>query len=190
VLSKVGKPYEIEEGGGAFYGPKISIYIKDSLGRLWQCSTVQFDFNLPSQERFDLSFIGEDNRPHTPYMVHRALMGSVERFFGVLIEHYAGEFPLWLAPVQVAVLPVTDKEFEYARGIGEKLALQGVRPEVDTGNDRISYKIRAWTLQKVPYMLVVGPREAQSGQVAVRERKKGDLGPMAFEKFTELLKGS
>lgn len=189
VMTKVGKPYEIEEGGGAFYGPKISIYIKDSLGRLWQCSTVQFDFNLPSPERFDLSFVGEDNRPHQPYMVHRALMGSVERFFGVLIEHYAGEFPLWLAPVQVAVLPVTDQQLPYARETAQKLTQRGYRVEVDTSNERIGYKIRAWTLQKVPYMLVVGAKEAQSGHVAVRERKKGDLGPMAFEKFIEILKG-
>jgi threonyl-tRNA synthetase len=189
VMTKVGKPYEIEEGGGAFYGPKISIYIKDSLGRLWQCSTVQFDFNLPSPERFDLHFVGEDNRPHQPYMVHRALMGSVERFFGVLIEHYAGEFPLWLAPVQVAVIPVTEEHLAYAKETGEKLTKLGYRVEVDSSNERIGYKIRAWTLQKVPYMLVVGAKEAQSGQVAVRERKKGDLGPMAFDKFVEILKG-
>jgi len=186
VLQRLGQPYELDEGGGAFYGPKISLNIKDSLGRSWQCSTFQFDFNLP--ERFDLKFVGEDNQVHRPYMVHRALMGSVERFFGVLVEHYGGEFPLWLAPVQVAVFSVTEKEVEYARKVADRLRAEGLRVQLDDGNDRISYKIRAATLQKVPYMLVVGAREAAAGSVAVRERREGDLGPTSLEGVVSTLK--
>jgi threonyl-tRNA synthetase len=186
VLDRLGQPYEVEEGGGAFYGPKISLNIRDSLGRSWQCSTFQFDFNLP--ERFDLKFVGEDNHPHQPYMVHRALMGSIERFFGVLVEHYGGEFPLWLAPVQAAVFSVTEKEVDYARRVADRLAAEGFRVSLDAGNDRIAYKIRSATLQKVPYMLVVGAREAAAGTVAVRERKEGDLGPMGLEAFLSDLK--
>ncbi|HLG41875.1 MAG TPA: threonine--tRNA ligase [Planctomycetota bacterium] len=186
VLERLGQKYELDEGGGAFYGPKISLNIKDSLGRSWQCSTFQFDFNLP--ERFDLKFVGEDNQAHRPYMVHRALMGSVERFFGVLVEHYGGEFPLWLAPFQVAVFSVTEKEVEYARKVADRLRAEGLRVQLDDGNDRIAYKIRAATLQKVPFMLIVGAREATAGSVAVRERREGDLGPMQLESVVSTLK--
>lgn len=185
VLKKAGVAYEIEEGGGAFYGPKISIYIKDCLGRLWQCSTVQFDFNLP--ERFDVTYVGEDNQPHRPYIVHRALMGSVERFFGVLVEHYAGAFPLWLSPVQVMVLPVTDGQLEYAQRVRDELRSKGFRVEIDASNERISHKIREAQLQKVPYMAVVGQKEEAAGTVAVRDRARGDLGPMALGAFVAKL---
>lgn len=186
VLIRLGQKYEVEEGGGAFYGPKISLNIRDSLGRSWQCSTFQFDFNLPV--RFDLKYVGEDNHLHRPYMVHRALMGSVERFFGVLVEHYGGEFPLWLAPVQVAVFSVTEKEVDYARKVADRVSAAGFRVSMDLGNDRIAYKIRAATLQKVPYMLVIGARETSAGNVAVRERKDGDLGAMTLDAFLSVLK--
>lgn len=174
VLEKTKTPYVLDAGGGAFYGPKISVEVKDCLGRSWQCSTVQLDFNLP--ERFDLEFIAMDGRRQRPYMIHRALMGSVERFFGVLTEHYAGEFPLWLAPAQAAVVTISGKESEYAQKVHEALVGAGLRSEIDASNDRIAAKIRDWTMRKVPYILVVGKREAEKGEVSVRERKRGDLG--------------
>lgn len=175
--------YVVDEGGGAFYGPKIDIKVKDALGRSWQCSTIQFDFNLP--ERFDLKYIAEDGRPARPYMIHRALLGSLERFFGVLIEHYAGAFPLWLAPVQIQVIPVTDEQSEYAKGVSAWFKDQGLRVEADLSNERLSYKIRRATSEKVPYMLVVGEREEKSGSVAVRHRTAGDQGAASKEAFLE-----
>jgi threonyl-tRNA synthetase len=165
----------------AFYGPKIDVKLVDAIGRLWQLSTVQFDFTLP--RRFELEFIAEDGRKHRPLMVHRALFGSVERFFGILIEHYAGAFPVWLAPVQAAVLPITDKQSAYAHEVAEKLKAVGVRVSVDDRNEKVNLKIREAQLQKVPYMLVVGGREAEAGQVAVRHRKRADLGPTSVEEF-------
>ncbi len=163
-----GLPYVVDEGGGAFYGPKIDLKIKDSLGRAWQCSTIQFDFNLP--ERFDLAYIGEDGKPHRPYMIHRALLGSLERFFGVLVEHYGGAFPVWLAPVQVTVLPISREVADYARQVAQGLRAAGFRVEVDERDEKLGYKIREAQMQKVPYGLVVGKKEAAAGLVAPRSR--------------------
>ncbi len=174
ALERAGLEHGIDEGGGAFYGPKIDIVLHDALGRPWQCSTVQFDFNLP--ERFELSYIGEDGAEHRPFMIHRALLGSVERFVGVLIEHYAGALPLWLAPVQAAVIPIADRHLPYAQEVGAALRAARLRPEVDGSSQRMQAKIRDAQLQKVPYMLVVGDREAEQHTVAVRTRTGGDLG--------------
>jgi threonyl-tRNA synthetase len=177
-------PYELDEGGGAFYGPKIDLKVHDALGREWQLSTIQFDFNLP--ERFDMEYIGEDGQAHRPYMVHRALMGSMERFLGVLIEHYAGAFPMWLAPVQVEVIPISsDKHGDYAREVAQRLKAQGLRVEVNDSKDRMQAKIRDAQMQKIPYMLVVGNREAEEGTVAVRQRSGEDLGAMPIDAFVE-----
>ncbi|HYG11451.1 MAG TPA: threonine--tRNA ligase [Pyrinomonadaceae bacterium] len=184
ALDARGVPYERVEGEAAFYGPKIDLKVEDAIGRLWQLGTVQWDFNLP--ERFELEYIAEDNKAHRPVMVHRALFGSIERFFGVLIEHYAGAFPLWLAPVQVAVLPITDRINEYAESVARELREAGVRVEANTRSDKIGAKIRDAQLQKVPFMLVLGDREMEQGNVAVRERAKGDLGSMPTEDFKRM----
>jgi threonyl-tRNA synthetase len=176
--------YERMEGEGAFYGPKIDIKIEDAIGRLWQLGTVQYDFNLP--ERFELEYTGEDNKPHRPVMVHRALFGSIERFFGVLIEHYAGAFPLWLAPVQAIVLPITDRINEYAQSVTAKLRAAGLRAETNLRSEKIGAKIRDAQLQKIPFMLVLGDREMEQGQVAVRERTRGDIGVMTLDEFKEM----
>jgi threonyl-tRNA synthetase len=183
-LDARGIQYERMEGEAAFYGPKIDFKIEDAIGRLWQLGTVQWDFNLP--ERFELEYIGEDNKPHRPVMVHRALFGSIERFFGVLIEHYAGAFPMWLAPVQVAVLPITDRINEYAETVAQQLRAAGLRVEVNVRSDKIGAKIRDSQLQKVPFMLVLGDREMEQGQVAVRERTKGDIGAMTLDEFRQM----
>jgi threonyl-tRNA synthetase len=183
-LDARGIKYEVMEGEAAFYGPKIDFKIEDAIGRLWQLGTVQWDFNLP--ERFELEYIGEDNKPHRPVMVHRALFGSIERFFGVLIEHYAGAFPMWLAPVQVIVLPITDRINEYAGKVTQELRAAGLRVELNVRNDKIGAKIRDAQLQKIPFMLVLGDREMEQGQVAVRERSKGDIGAMPLEEFKEM----
>ena len=183
-LDARGIEYERIEGEAAFYGPKIDFKIEDAIGRLWQLGTVQRDFNLP--ERFQLEYIGEDNKPHRPVMVHRALFGSIERFFGVLIEHYAGAFPMWLAPVQIVVLPITDRINEYAEKVAQELRGAGLRVEVNVRNDKIGAKIRDAQLQKIPFMLVLGDREMEQGQVAVRERTKGDIGAMALDEFKEM----
>ncbi len=164
------------EGDAVFYGPKIDIYLVDALGREWQLSTVQFDFNLP--ERFDMTYIGDDGEEHRPFMVHRALFGSEERFFGILIEHYGGAFPLWLAPVQAKVIPIADRHADYAYHVQRELKSHGLRVEVDDGGDRMGAKIRKAQLEKVPYMLVVGDRELEADQVAVRDRSGEDLGAM------------
>lgn len=184
AAEKADLVYEMDEGGGAFYGPKIDIKIKDALGRLWQCSTVQFDFNLP--ERFDMSYIGVDNQAHRPYVVHRALLGSLERFFGMLIEHYAGAFPLWLAPVQTRVMCITDNQLEYARGVREQLLAAGIRAELDARSEKIGFKIREAAMEKVPYILVVGEKEVQQNMVAVRERGGKDLGVTALDEFIRM----
>lgn len=184
ALNEQNLPYERMEDEAAFYGPKIDIKVKDSIGRLWQLTTVQFDFNLP--KRFQLEYIGEDNKPHQPIMIHRALFGSMERFFGVLIEHYAGAFPLWLAPVQVAVLPITDRINEYAEKVAQELRGSGLRVEVNVRSDKIGAKIRDAQLQKIPFMLVLGDREMEEVKVAVRERTKGDIGAMSLEDFKEM----
>ena len=180
--------YQVDEGGGAFYGPKIDLKIKDALGRPWQLGTIQFDFNLP--ERFNLSYIGEDGKEHQPYMVHRALLGSLERFFGILIEHYAGAFPVWLAPEQVRVLPITTGQREYARGIEARLRELDIRVTVDDDNEKLGAKIRRAQLEKVPFMLVVGGRDAEAGVVSVRSREAGDQGAMTLEAFIERLKAA
>lgn len=186
ALNKREIPYERIEGEAAFYGPKIDIKVEDSIGRLWQLSTVQFDFNLP--ERFELEYIGDDGQKHRPIMVHRALFGSVERFFGVLIEHYAGAFPFWLAPVQIAVLPITDRINEYAEKIGKELKDAGFRVEVNSKSDKIGAKIREAQLQKVPFMLILGDKELEENKIAVREKVKGDIGQMTLEEFVKMAK--
>ncbi|HEX9019753.1 MAG TPA: threonine--tRNA ligase [Nitrospirota bacterium] len=185
AADKVHLGYEIDEGGGAFYGPKIDIKIKDALGRLWQCSTVQFDFNM--SERFDMSYIGVDNQQHRPYMIHRALLGSIERFFGMLIEHYAGAFPVWLAPVQAKVLSITDNQLDYARGVRDRLRAAGIRAEFDPRSEKLGFKIREATLEKVPYILVAGDKEVQQHAVSVRERGGKDLGVMPLDTFLETI---
>lgn len=184
ALNRREIPYERIEGEAAFYGPKIDIKVEDSIGRMWQLSTVQFDFNLP--ERFDLEYIGDDNQKHRPIMVHRALFGSVERFFGVLIEHYAGAFPFWLAPVQIIVLPITDRINEYAETIGKELKGAGFRVDVNLKSDKIGAKIREAQLQKIPFMLVLGDKELEENKIAVREKVKGDIGQMTLEEFKEM----
>jgi threonyl-tRNA synthetase len=184
ALNNRGVPYERVEGEAAFYGPKIDIRVKDAIGRAWQLTTIQFDFNLP--ERFQLEYIGEDNKPHRPIMIHRALFGSMERFFGVLIEHYAGAFPMWLAPVQVAVLPITDRVNAYADELARELRVAGFRVEANLRSEKIGAKIRDAQLQKVPFMLVLGDREMEQRTVAVRERAKGDIGVMSIAEFKEM----
>jgi threonyl-tRNA synthetase len=187
ALNERAIPYKRVEGEAVFYGPKIDIRVEDAIGRNWQLTTVQFDFNLP--QRFSMEYIGEDNKPHRPVMIHRALFGSMERFFGVLIEHYAGAFPLWLAPVQVSVLPITDRVNEYAEWVARELRGAGLRAEVNTRSEKIGAKIRDAQLQKVPFMLVLGDREVEEGQVAVRERAKGDIGKVTLEEFKEMARG-
>lgn len=183
ALTERGITFERIEGEAAFYGPKIDIKIEDAIGRIWQLGTIQLDFNLP--ERFELEYTGEDNLKHRPFMIHRALFGSIERFFGVLIEHYAGAFPLWLAPVQIAVLPITDRINDYAEKIASDLKAKGFRVEANTRSDKIGAKIRDAQLQKVPYMLVLGDKELEENTVAVRQRKKGDIGSMSLDSFLE-----
>ena len=185
ALDQEGMSYEVDEGGGAFYGPKIDMKIKDALGRPWQLGTVQFDFNLP--ERFNLTYVGADGKEHQPYLVHRALLGSIERFFGILIEHYAGAFPLWLAPEQVRILPITDKQMEYARGIEKTLKAAGYRCEVATTAEKLGAIIRGAQLMKVPYMVIVGGKDEAAGVVSVRSRAEGDKGQMKLEDFISKL---
>jgi threonyl-tRNA synthetase len=185
ALEKENLKYEVDEGAGTFYGPKIDIKIKDALGREWQLSTVQFDFNEP--ERFDMKYIGEDGKEHRPFMVHRALLGSIERFFGILIEHYAGDFPAWLAPVQVAVIPVSQNFSDYADDVHKKLIQANLRSHVDHRNEKIGYKIRDWETQKVPYMIIVGEKEQNSGNISVRQHKKGDIGAFTLTDFIDKL---
>jgi threonyl-tRNA synthetase len=183
ALENEGLSYDVDEGGGAFYGPKIDIKIKDALGREWQLSTIQFDFNLP--ERFEMTYIGEDGKEHRPFMIHRALLGSIERFFGILIEHYAGEFPLWLAPVQAAIIPVSEHFLDYGRQVERELRNSGLRVEIDERNEKIGYKIRDWEMKKVPYMLIVGEKEKESNSVSVRKHKEGDKGSLALSEFID-----
>ncbi len=180
-LKRAGVDYDVDKGGGAFYGPKIDIKVKDAIGREWQLSTIQFDFNEP--ERFDLSYIGEDGQPHRPYMVHRALLGSLERFFGVLIEHYAGAFPVWLSPVQVAIIPIADRHLEYAGKVLKDLKAAGLRVQLDDRGERMNAKIRDAQNQKIPYMLVIGDKEQEEGKVALRLRNGENPGPMSLEDF-------
>jgi len=181
ALADRGMEYKINEGDGAFYGPKIDFHLEDCLGRTWQCGTIQLDFLLP--EKFDLTYVGEDGAKHRPVMIHRVIFGSLERFIGILTEHFAGAFPLWLAPVQVRVLPITDRHLPYAREVLGRLLEAGFRAEIDERNEKVNYKIREAQVQKIPYMLVVGEREAAGRSVSVRHRQSGDLGGMPLESF-------
>ena len=185
ALEVLGKEYEVNEGDGAFYGPKIDFHLEDSLGRTWQCGTIQLDFQMP--ERFDLTYVGQDGEKHRPVMIHRVVFGSIERFIAILTEHYAGAFPLWLAPVQVMIVPISENQAEYAHEVCDKLVSLGIRAEVDDRNEKMGYRIREAQLQKIPYMLVLGEKEKESGSVAVRNRKKGDLGVMSFEQLADKL---
>jgi threonyl-tRNA synthetase len=183
ALEDKGFDYKVNEGDGAFYGPKIDFHLEDSLGRTWQCGTIQLDFQMP--EKFDLNYIGEDGQKHRPAMIHRVVFGSLERFIGILTEHYAGAFPVWLAPVQVRVLPITDRHAGYAQKVVDRLDEKGIRVELDARNEKVSYKIREAQAQKIPYMLVVGDKEAEQEAVAVRHRSRGDLGPLPLKEFEE-----
>jgi threonyl-tRNA synthetase len=181
ALEISGLDYKVDPGEGVFYGPKIDIKIKDALDRSWQCTTIQFDFNLP--ERFDMTYIGEDNEAHRPYMIHRALLGSLERFYGVLIEHYMGNFPVWLAPVQVQVIPISEHQTEYAKDILQALRDADIRAEIDVQNEKIGYKIREAEKQKIPYMVIVGNKEVENQNISVRKHLTGDLGAMDLKDF-------
>jgi len=186
AVEKLGFSYEIDQGGGAFYGPKIDIKIKDAIGRLWQCSTIQFDFNLP--ERFDMEYVGPDNKRHRPYMIHRAIFGSIERFTGILLEHYAGLLPVWLAPIQVRILPVSsEKHLDYAKEVETYLRGKGFRVEVDDREERLSARIRDAELQKVPFVVVVGDKEKETKTLSVRSKREGNLGSMSLEEFACML---
>ena len=184
AITELGYAYVLNEGDGAFYGPKLDFHLRDCLGRTWQCGTIQLDFQMP--ERFDLEYTGADNAKHRPIMIHRTALGSIERFIGILIEHFAGAMPMWLAPVQVAVLPIGDRQLDYAREVAKKLEENGMRITVDNRNEKIGYKIREYQLQKVPYMLVIGDREVEAGEVAVRSRRDGDKGSVQVDAFVEL----
>ncbi len=181
AIEAEGLAYEVDEGGGAFYGPKIDVKIKDALGRAWQCSTIQFDFNLP--ERFDMTFVGEDGREHRPFMIHRALLGSIERFFGVLVEHYAGAFPVWLAPEQVRLIPIADRHLDYARQVEARLRAAHLRVKVDSSSSRMNAKIREAQMEKVPFMLILGDREVEEGTVSVRLRGGEKWNAMPVDEF-------
>ena len=185
ALEGMGRSYKLNPGDGAFYGPKLDFDVTDALGRKWQCATVQLDFQMPI--KFGLTYIGEDGKEHRPVMIHRAIMGTLERFIGILTEHYAGNFPVWMAPVQARVLPITDRHHEYAAQVVARLKAAGLRVENDTRNEKIGYKIREAEVQKIPFILVVGDKEAQAGAVAVRRRGMKDLGPMPLEAFMELV---
>ncbi len=187
AVEELGLNYEIDEGGGAFYGPKIDLKVKDALGRFWQLSTIQFDFNLP--ERFDMTYVGEDNKKHRPYMVHRAMLGSIERFTGILLEHHAGLLPVWLSPVQVMVIPIADRHVDYGRSLVDTLKSNGLRVEIDEREERMNAKIRSAELRKIPYILVVGDREVETGSVAVRSKREGNLGSMSLKEFLEYILG-
>ena len=186
AITSIGKDYVINPGDGAFYGPKLDFHIEDSLGRTWQCGTIQLDYQLPG--RFELEYVGADGEKHCPVMIHRVVFGSIERFIGVITEHFGGAFPTWLSPVQAVVMPITDRAADYAKRVAAQLDKAGVRVETDLRNEKIGYKIREAQMQKIPYMLVVGDKEAESGAVAVRTRAGVDLGAMPLEAFAEKIK--
>jgi threonyl-tRNA synthetase len=181
VIEEKGVPFQINEGDGAFYGPKLDFHVKDSIGRTWQCGTIQLDMLMP--ERFDMTYIGEDGQKHRPVMVHRTVFGSVERFLGILIENYNGAFPVWLAPVQVKFLPISDKHLAYAKELRKKFKKMGIRVEVDESNEKIGYKIRKAQMEKVPYMAVIGDKEMESNTLSIRDRSKGDIGAQSVDDF-------
>lgn len=185
ALERYGLEYSVDAGGGAFYGPKLDINVRDAIGRKWQLGTVQVDFVLP--KRFDLKYRGADGNDHTPVMIHRALAGSLERFFGILVEHYGGAFPAWLAPVQAVVAPISEHQFEYAKEVGARLQGMGFRVHVDESNEKLGYKIRHWKTQKVPYILVVGKQEAADGTVNVNERGIEEKRTISVAGFAEEL---
>lgn len=185
AITSIGKEYELNPGDGAFYGPKLDFHVKDSLGRTWQCGTIQLDYQLPG--RFNLEYTGSDGQKHTPVMIHRVVFGSIERFIGVITEHFAGKFPLWLAPVQVKLLTVTEKFVPYAKEVAERLEACGIRVELDDRNEKIGYKLREARNQRVNYICVIGQREAEAGTLTVRSSKVGELGEMSAEEFTEKL---
>jgi len=187
ALDAKGTAYEVNEGEGAFYGPKIDIMIKDALGRSWQCATVQCDFALP--ERFDLTYVSKEGKKERPVVLHRVILGSMERFIGTLIEHYAGAFPVWLSPVQAVVVPITDRSHDYADSILEKLQGENIRTEADKRSEKLQYKIREAQMNKIPYMLIVGDKEQESGKVSLRARKEGDLGVVDIEEFLDRIRG-
>ena len=187
ALDDMGFAYVVNEGDGAFYGPKIDFHLEDSIGRTWQCGTIQLDFQLP--QRFDLEYIGEDGQKHQPIMVHRVVFGSIERFIGILIEHFAGKFPVWISPLQVKILPITDKQADYANEICKKMREAGIRVKVDSRSEKIGYKIREAQMEKVPYMLVIGAKEEEEGMVAVRRRDKGDMGAVSADEFIQTVLG-
>ena len=186
ALEEMKINYTVNEGDGAFYGPKIDFHLEDSIGRTWQCGTIQLDFQLP--QRFEMEYVGEDGQKHRPIMVHRVVFGSIERFIGILIEHYAGKFPVWLSPVQVKILPITEKQQAYAEELYKKMKEAGIRAELDSRNEKIGYKIREAQMEKVPYMLVVGEKEAADGSVSVRRRDKGDTGAVPADEFIAQVK--
>ena len=183
AITELGKDFVLNEGDGAFYGPKLDFHIADCLGRTWQCGTIQLDMQLP--ERFDLEYTGADGAKHRPVMIHRVVFGSIERFIGVITEQFAGAFPTWIAPVQVKVMDMTDRTRDAAEDIAAKLDAMGIRVETDLRNEKIGFKIREAQLQKIPYMLIIGDKEVENGVVAVRSRKSGDLGTMTLEAFAE-----
>ena len=174
AMDDFGLDYSINEGDGAFYGPKIDFHLKDSIGRTWQCGTIQLDMLLP--EKFNLTYTGEDGQKHRPVMIHRVVYGSIERFIGILTENYAGAFPTWLAPVQIKILPISEKHLAYCQDVAKKLEAQGIRVEVDESSEKLGYKIRKAQMEKVPYMAVVGDKEMENGSFGLRDRSKGDLG--------------
>jgi len=186
ALRKMNLDYEIDEGGGAFYGPKIDIKIKDALNRSWQCSTIQFDFNLST--RFGMEYIGADNESHRPFMIHRALLGSMERFFGTLIEYHSGNFPRWLCPVQVKILPISDKYLDKCKEIDSAMRKAGIRSEVDSRAEKIGYKIREAEMKKIPYMCIVGEKEVENNTLSVRRHTEGDVGSFSLEEFINKMK--
>jgi threonyl-tRNA synthetase len=186
ALKSKGIAYAVNPGDGAFYGPKIDFHVRDSMGRSWQLGTIQLDFSMP--ERFDLEYIGDDGKAHRPVMIHRAALGSLERFMGIIIEDSAGAFPLWLAPLQMVVLPIADRHIEYAENLAKQLKAEGLRATVDARNEKTGFKIREAQVHKIPYMLVVGDREVEAGQVSVRQREVGDLGAMPVDDFLARVK--
>jgi threonyl-tRNA synthetase len=186
VLKETAIPFSIDEGAGAFYGPKIDVKLRDSLGRAWQCSTIQCDFTLP--ERFDLTYVGADGERHRPVMIHRVILGALERFLGILIEHYGGAFPLWLAPVQMVVLPITERQHAYGEEVYHLITERNLRVEKDFRNEKLGFRIREAQLKKIPYMLVIGDREVENRGVSPRTREGGDLKFMSLENFLNNLK--
>ena len=181
AVSELGYDYVVNEGDGAFYGPKLDFHLEDCIGRTWQCGTIQLDFQLP--ERFELEYIGADGEKHRPIMIHRVVFGSIERFIGILIENFAGAFPVWLAPVQAKILPISEKYYEYAEQTADILRKSGIKVEVDDRAEKIGYKIRSAQLEKIPYMLIVGEKEQEEKTVSVRSRKEGDMGSMVLSDF-------